>query len=62
MTPTQKKELFEKIFFGFIALIFLTVIIGIISVGLSREADEVQERNKAIESVSTLVNWNDQKY
>ena len=62
MTTTQKKELAQKIFFGFIALIFSAILIGIISVGLSRETEEIQERNKAVESVSTVVNWNDQKY
>lgn len=62
MTPTQKNELAQKIFFGFIALVFSAILIGIISVGLSRETEEIQERNKAIESVSTVVNWHDQKY
>jgi hypothetical protein len=62
MTPTNKKELAQKIFFGFIALIFSSILVGIISVGLSREAEEIQERKKAVESVSTVVNWHDQKY
>lgn len=62
LSKLQKTELLQKIFFGILALIFSAILLGIIFIALSRETEEVQEHNKEVESVSTLVNWSDQKY
>jgi len=62
LSKLQKAELLQKIFFGVLALIFSVILLGFVMTALSRETDKIQKHNKEVESVSTLVNWNDQKY
>lgn len=62
LSKKQKEELFQKIFFGFMALFIGSIIFGIIGYALKNEAEEIQKRNEAIEKVSTVPNWKDQKY